>query len=55
MLADRRLPPRARAAAALIAALLAAYAARTLLRNWDWETEEALFRSAEKVGLQSGH
>lgn len=36
----------------LVAALLAAYAARTFVRNWDWETEEALFRSAEKVGLQ---
>ena len=48
-LADRRLPQRARAAAALVAALLAAYAARTFVRNWDWETEEALFRSAEKV------
>ncbi|KAK9831331.1 hypothetical protein WJX81_003095 [Elliptochloris bilobata] len=45
----QRLPMRARAAAALTAALLAAYAARTFARNLDWETEEALFRSAEKV------
>lgn len=51
-MADRRLPPWARAAATLVAALLAAYAVRTFARNWDWETEEALFRSAEKVGLQ---
>ena len=27
---------------------------RTFVRNWDWETEEALFRSAEKVGPQKG-
>ena len=44
-----RLPARARGAAALAGALLAAYAARTCLRNWDWETEEALFRAAMKA------
>lgn len=45
----RRLPARAQAAAAMIATLLAAYAARTYLRNRDWGTEEALFRAAQKV------
>ncbi len=37
----------------MIATLLAAYAARTYLRNRDWETEEALFRAAEKVNIAS--
>lgn len=40
---------RGRAAAVLLAVLLAWYTWRTFDRNWDWEDEERLFRSALKV------
>ncbi len=37
------------AATLLVASLLLWYSWRTIDRNWDWEDEERLFRSALKV------
>ena len=45
----RRMGPRARTAAVLVVVVLTWYTWRTFDRNWDWEDEERLFRSALKV------
>jgi hypothetical protein len=45
----RKMGMRGRVAAVLLVVMLTGYTWRTFDRNWDWEDEERLFRSALKV------
>lgn len=46
---QRKMGMRGRVAAVLLVVMLTWYTWRTFDRNWDWEDEERLFRSALKV------